>query len=641
MIQTVRDNPILFCLLLFLCTLAGARHPALTVLCISFIWIWRTKDWSVILLLSASFLILMPRWNEKCRNMKNGTAVIVNGSYSILQNHRDRIIVYTNEPLQYDAVYEIHEKPKPVSTSSNGFYGFDGKAWLKGLGVSGSVSSEKIRIKDQRLTIRASLQKRIRRISDSEYRQMLYRVLLNIRLKDINRDDWIYDNGFSYAGILLILNTVLKYFLDWKKRKKVMILCSLLLSIIYHFPLLTVQTMIFHILSLTEMDSFEKTGLGLSLIIILYPSRIKSMSFLIPAVYRICSLKAENARIISFSLVLALQSVFMNFMNPVRNICYGILQRICGLLWLDGILALFLPGHLFLFLAESTAALDTFLDHFDISGNILSVVLPFFLLFALSVRKKKHAPYLICTGMLLLQISGWFHPFGEMTFLSVGQGDSILIRAPMNSTNVLIDTGKPSAWNSVDTFLKAKGIRHLDGLIITHGDQDHAGNKDQLLQYYKPERLIENHQKETEIGPFVFYDLNEMKSEDENSSSLVDYVKLNSMQVCLMGDATADTEQEIIHHYGQLHCDVLKLGHHGSKTSSSDSFLDTVKPDLGIISSGPYSLYHHPSPETIQKLLKRHVPYFDTKEEGDITILFLPHCNLLVTSQGKVAIIPE
>lgn len=638
--KTIRENPVLFCLLLFLCALAGIKYPVLTVLCICAIWIHRTKDRSVILILLSCVVILIPRWNMDCTSMKEGTAVIVNGSYSVLENRRNRVIVYTRKPLHYDAVYSVHGQIRNINVSGH-FFGFDSRSWLRGLGVSGSVQEKEIVMQKKKNTFRSSLQDRIEQETDENQKTMLYKTLLNIRLKETERESWMYDNGFSYAGILALINLILKYVLDWKKRKKVMAGLSLILSVLYGFPLLTVQYFLFSVLSLTDMDSFERTGIGLSIIICLFPANVKSMSFLIPAVYRLTSLCRNNQRITSFTVILIIQSFLMNYMNPVRNLCYGLFQKTCGFLWITGMFSLAAPGYLFALSTQTVSYLDTFFDRFDMPGNLGGITLPFLLICAFALQKKKRSPYLICIGILFLQMTGWSHPFGELTFINVGQGDSILLRAPMNSTNILIDTGKPSAWNSMDTMLKAKGIHHLDTLIITHSDNDHSGNKDNIIRYYHPEEVIETHQNETISGPFVLHDLNVISSDDENESSITDVFRVNQMNVCLMADATVQSEKEIGNRYNNLHCDVLKLGHHGSKTSSSDEFLDLVKPRLGIISSGPYSVYHHPSPETIQKLLKRHIPYLDTKEEGDITILFFPHFNLLVTSAGKIAIIPE
>lgn len=638
--KSVCENPVLFCLLLFLCALAGKDHAALAVLCVCAIWLYRTKNRSVILMFLLCLCILTPRWNMHVTEMREGRAVIVNGSYSVLQNHRSRVIVYTDKPLQYDGIYAVDAKVQKINVTKN-LFGFETESWLRGLGVAGSVDAKKITFQKQGHTFRSFLQKKIEEETDRNRKAMLYKVLLNIRLKGMDRESWMYDNGFSFAGILAVINQVLRYSVDRMKRRKVMLLISFLLGILYRFPLLVVQFFLFSMLSLTKMDSYERTGIGLGIIICLYPQQMKSMSFLIPAVYRITSLLKENRRILSFTLILMIQSLLMNTMNPVRNLCYGVFQKTCGLLWFGGILSLITPGYLFSFCADTAAYLDGFLDQFDLPGNFTGIGILLLLLSAFFLRRYRKAPYFLCTGMLVMQLTGWSHPFGELTFINVGQGDSILLRAPMNSTNILIDTGKPSAWNSVDTMLKAKGIHHLDTLIITHGDDDHSGNRDRILKNYHPEEVIETHRKVTESGPFVLYDLNEIRSEDENESSIVNVTKVNHMNVCLMGDATEKSEKEIAEKYGHLHCDVLKLGHHGSKTSSSDLFLDTVRPALGIISSGPYSVYHHPSPVTIQKLLKRHIPYFDTKEEGDITIVFFPHFNLLVTSAGKIAIIPE
>lgn len=221
----------------------------------------------------------------------------------------------------------------------------------------------------------------------------------------------------------------------------------------------------------------------------------------------------------------------------------------------------------------------------------------------------------------------------------LGQGDSILIRAPFNQDNILIDTGKPSAYTSLTNLLDAKGIHTIHTFIITHADDDHSGNKETILEDYDVKQCITSHQDLIQSNKFQLIDLNEIESDDENESSIVNVFNLNGKQVCLMADATTGSEKDILDHYQSLKCDILKLGHHGSKTSSSDKFLDQVQPKLALISAGSYSIYHHPSEETIQKLLKRHIPYFNTKEEGDITILCFSHFNLFITSSFHIGLL--
>lgn len=179
----------------------------------------------------------------------------------------------------------------------------------------------------------------------------------------------------------------------------------------------------------------------------------------------------------------------------------------------------------------------------------------------------------------------------------------------------------------------------MNTLIITHNDNDHSGNKTNIQKDYVVKQCIETHQTTIQSSIFTLQDINEIQSEDENDSSIVNVMNFNDKQICLMGDASTKTEEEITHKYPTLSCDILKLGHHGSSTSSSDQFLDVVRPEIALISSGAYRIYHHPSEETIQKLLKRHIPYFDTKTSGDITILCFGKIRVFITSRFEIGLI--
>ena len=238
----------------------------------------------------------------------------------------------------------------------------------------------------------------------------------------------------------------------------------------------------------------------------------------------------------------------------------------------------------------------------------------------------------------MFQYAGFFHPFAEVSFINVGQGDSILIRLPLNRENILIDTGKPSAWNSLDTFLQSKSVHTVHTLFITHSDSDHSGNMEKIEEKYHVQSTVTEHFNEYETARLRLYDLNDLKTEDENRNSLVLYFQMGGLRFLMTGDADTYAEERIVRSFPSLPADILKLSHHGSKTGSCDAFLDAVRPSLAVVSAGAYSIYHHPSEETVQRLLKRHIPYLNTKSDGDISIIFLPFMNLLITSSGKIAI---
>ena len=115
---------------------------------------------------------------------------------------------------------------------------------------------------------------------------------------------------------------------------------------------------------------------------------------------------------------------------------------------------------------------------------------------------------------------------------------------------------------------------------------------------------------------------------------------INGMQAMLCGDGDETSEEAIVRTYGSLPVHLLKAGHHGSSTSSSDLFLDTMQPQLVIFSAGSPSLYHHPSDTVIQRMLARHIPYLNTYEAGDITILAVWKWNILFASNGMISILP-
>jgi len=302
-------------------------------------------------------------------------------------------------------------------------------------------------------------------------------------------------------------------------------------------------------------------------------------------------------------------------------------------------ISLLLPWIPFSGICTAVNQLNSLSGKLTIYGSMFGFGTVFYILLCLSFRKSRYKTIIYAGLMLLFQTTGMFHPLAEVTTINVGQGDSILIREPFNTQNVLIDTGKPSQWQALDDMLHSKGITKIDTLVITHSDNDHSGNMDKVIQNYHPDQVVASYQKVIRSRDLVLYDINEIQNDDENESSIVLAGRINGLNYLFMADADRTAEEKIADTYNRFHCDVLKLSHHGSDTGSCSRFLDTVQPQIGLISSGAYQIYHHPSPDTIQQLLKRHISYFDTKEAGDITILSIARMNLLITADGKLGII--
>lgn len=209
----------------------------------------------------------------------------------------------------------------------------------------------------------------------------------------------------------------------------------------------------------------------------------------------------------------------------------------------------------------------------------------------------------------------------EVTFINVGQGDAIIIRDGLKT--VMIDTGGVKSFDigtEVDIpYLYKKRIYHLDYLITTHDDFDHSGGASSIMKNFDVDRYITNKNSfPLDIGGIHLENLNVYDGEG-NESSLVLYMEFIGKKFLFMGDAGVKIEKKIIKDNPDLKCDILKVGHHGSNTSTSESFIRTIRPKEAIISVGENNMYGHPSSDVLDTLSLYKVKIRRTDEEGSIT----------------------
>lgn len=212
----------------------------------------------------------------------------------------------------------------------------------------------------------------------------------------------------------------------------------------------------------------------------------------------------------------------------------------------------------------------------------------------------------------------------EVSFISVGQGDSTLIRK--GNTTVLVDTGGLTyldlAKESLIPFLKKKRIYNIDVVFTTHNDYDHIGALTSLKENFNVKKHIDSPDYfPVEIGGLKFINYNHYfkDNSDENDKSLVIGFNLLSKDFLLMGDASKSIEKEIMSDYTMIPCDILKVGHHGSNTSSSEKWIQYLSPKEAIISCGKNNKYGHPHKEVINYLDKYNVKIHRTDIEGTIS----------------------
>ena len=233
----------------------------------------------------------------------------------------------------------------------------------------------------------------------------------------------------------------------------------------------------------------------------------------------------------------------------------------------------------------------------------------------------------------------------SVSFIDVGQADSVLIRN--GNYNMLIDAGNNEDGEKLVNYFKSLGIEEFTYVFATHPHEDHIGGMDDIINnfkidnYYMSNKLsttktfmdvldaldgrnlkymVPNNGDTLKLGDAnikVIYPGDDKSN--INDSSIVLKITYGKNSFLLTGDATSNVERKIYNE--DIKSDVLKVAHHGSSYSSTDVFLDKVKPYYAVISVGKNNIYNHPSNKTLEKLNKRNIKVYRTDLDG--TIVFI------------------
>lgn len=236
----------------------------------------------------------------------------------------------------------------------------------------------------------------------------------------------------------------------------------------------------------------------------------------------------------------------------------------------------------------------------------------------------------------------------KVHYIDVGQGDSILIQT--ENKNMLIDAGPRSSSDKLVKYLKDNGIKNLDIVVATHPHEDHIGGMTSVIKnfkidkFYAPKKTattktFENMVKELkdknlkinvakagvglDLGKDIKCEMlapNSEDYEDVNNCSAVIRLSYKDTAFLFTGDAEKISEKEMLQKGYELKADVLKLGHHGSSTSSSKEFLDKVSPKIAVASLAKDNDYGHPHKETLAEMKKRNITLYRTDESGSIVL---------------------
>lgn len=557
---------------------------------------------------------------KPCKEAEKGIYTIseIKQSYYVAKNQRTRVLVQSDLDLNFKDQIQV-DSLEPIHTDDN-FTLFSFTKYNASKNVFYKTKS--IRILKKSNSLKSKLYAYIASQKNSKVLLSLY--------YGIHEDtiDEIYTMlGYGYISAYFIVFNLLKRKYEDKKIRISLLILSILFGSFFVFTLSLTRFILYQISYLFFKSKSDQIGFTILCFSILYPTQVLSISFVLPILLQLVSyFCTEHKWIVQKMVLISILFIYFKKVDIVSFLLFNLLRKLYGCVFLLG---MFIPDFL-------TLKIPSLTIHYAPQFVFI------FIFIVVYIQCLKHFKWKYMILFLIPFIEVFCNPFFQVYTLNIGQGDCSVIVEPFYKSVVMIDCGQSLYRDNVERiifpFLENKNIHTIDTLILTHDDFDHSGGYDRLKEKVKIKQVIKNSKDKVNVEYPFYLLLQERMAKDENDSSIISYFTYDHLNYLFMGDASKEIEKQLMDTY-DLKADVIKVGHHGSNTSSDAAFLDSLDCKIALISAGYKNKYDHPSTETLKTLDHLHIHTFCTSTNGSIAIYSLHHFAFVVTNDGLFGII--
>lgn len=598
----------------------------------------------VILIMLSSIFMLRCSMTIEIPTDSQGKVIEVNASSIIVGLRESNILVAVNDTSVYhldDRIF-INAEPKRMEVSLHDA-GFRTDWWQKATLTEYTLRESSIsRICHQSILHWMSSGGNNR---DPRFLKLIRNFLFQADQTDKSMFGLLASLGLQFSMMMGIFRFIMGYFVDEKLREAFVFLFLVGLFFVFGTPLALIRIAVFFLTSTLIKDRNLRLGTTIAVLAVIRPYGLTQWCFLIPILLQ--SIHVFLPKRLKFTMRLIILSG-LNLMYFARAdlmslLLFGVIRKAAqffiALCWIGLIFPMTTE-----FIVESMTIFQNILSWlqqftmFTIYGSFNGVAWLIVLWIFNRSERITYFQQLLFTILLIIVLPillSWTL-MNEVTFINIGQGDAILIRSALNQSIILIDTGPAGSYETLKTTLHSKGVTHLDSLIITHSDSDHSGSLQKLLLDFEVNNVINDPVDTLNYGNIRLYGLNRSETTGNvNEDSLIFMLNIDTLRVLLLADIGTQSEEDLVMRYNRLKTDIVKLGHHGSATSSSEKLISSIQSRLAIISCG-INNYGHPSPIVLNRLKLFKVPWIITRHSGDITLRSSVFFNYLTTTDRQL-----